>query len=154
MGGAADRVPERISQLIFLDAVIAEDGNAQFDHIPKDVVAKKMATAVEINGAKSFGALSAEFYGVTDPDDIAWVNRRVTPQPAKTYTTPIRLTHPVCNGLSSTYIVCSEPRLTALEHYYGRARQLGMTMMEIATGHDAMVTAPRELAEMLLTIAR
>jgi hypothetical protein len=32
-------------------------------------------------------------------------------------------------------------------------RQGGWNWQEIATGHDAMVTAPAELARMLLTIA-
>jgi hypothetical protein len=34
ISGVADRVPERISQLVYLDAFVPEDGQAVFDLIP------------------------------------------------------------------------------------------------------------------------
>ena len=52
-------------------------------------------------------------------------------------------------GLPATYIVCAKPFYAPLEAARQRARALGWSMPEIATGHDAMVTAPQALADML-----
>ncbi len=50
-----------------------------------------------------------ESFGVTAGKDIAWLTRRMTPHPVSTYTTPVRLDHPVGNGLTCTYIRCTQP---------------------------------------------
>jgi hypothetical protein len=36
---------------------------------------------------------ASDSYGVTDPDDLAWMRPRLTPHPWKTFEQPIRLTN-------------------------------------------------------------
>ncbi|MBV1798163.1 hypothetical protein [Siccirubricoccus sp. G192] len=82
-----------------------------------------------------------------------WVRRRLTPHPAGTYDSPLVLRHPVGNGLPRTYIACTDPWYGPLEWARDWVRaQPGWNWQEIATGHDAMVTAPGELARMLAAI--
>ena len=82
-----------------------------------------------------------------------WVRRRLTPHPAGTYESVLRLDHPVGNGRPCTYIACTAPIYGALEaSRQWVKRQPGWNWREIATGHDAMVTAPEELARMLAAI--
>lgn len=72
------------------------------------------------------------------------------PQPLAAFTQPVRLDHPA--PPNATYILCTQPgdfRDTA-----DRARQVpGWRYRELATGHDAMVTLPHGLADLLLEIA-
>jgi pimeloyl-ACP methyl ester carboxylesterase len=152
--GAADRDASRIGHLIYLDASIGRDGTAIFDNLPPEVVQEKLASAADLNGGKVMAPLDVVgFYGVTDPADAEWVGRRVTPQPAGTYTTPLSLSHPVGNGLPCTFIRCTDPALSSIEESYAYAREAGMPLHELKTGHDAMVTAPGELAALLIEIA-
>jgi hypothetical protein len=55
------------------------------------------------------------------------------------------------NGLRKTYIACTQPayRAAATDHQWTK-NQNDWQYLELATGHDAMVTSPDELAEMLL----
>jgi hypothetical protein len=81
------------------------------------------------------------------------VRRRRTPHPVGTYESPLRLSNPVGNGRPRTYIQCTDPVYAPLEPVRQRLkRRRGWQWQEIATGHDAMVTAPAELAQMLANI--
>jgi hypothetical protein len=63
------------------------------------------------------------------------------------------LENPVGNGLPRTYVACTAPAYGPLEASRRWVRrQNGWNWQEIATGHDAMVTAPAELSRMLLEI--
>ena len=64
------------------------------------------------------------------------------------------LADPVGNGRPRTYIACTAPVYGPLEaSRQWVKRQEGWNWQEIATGHDAMVTAPAELGRMLLAVA-
>jgi hypothetical protein len=82
-----------------------------------------------------------------------WVRRRLTPHPIGTYESPLRLDNPVGNGRPCTYVMCTNPVYGPLERSRLWAKeQKDWNWQEIATGHDAMVTAPAELARVLATI--
>ena len=82
-----------------------------------------------------------------------WVKRRLTPHPVSTYDSPIRIEYPVANGRPRTYIVCTNPVYGPLEATRQWVKkQENWQWQEIATGHDAMVVAPAELASMLAAI--
>jgi hypothetical protein len=48
---------------------------------------------------------------VVDPANAEWLRRRLTPLPLNCYQVPIRLEHPLGNGLSKTYIACTNSAL-------------------------------------------
>lgn len=54
---------------------------------------------------------------------------------------------------SNLNIYCKRPAYGLFESFAERARAEGWRYHEMATGHDAMVTQPRELAEILLKLA-
>jgi hypothetical protein len=63
------------------------------------------------------------------------------------------LANPVGNGRPRTYIQCTSPTYAPLERARQWVkRQQGWQWRDIATGHDAMVTEPAELARMLMNI--
>jgi hypothetical protein len=45
-----------------------------------------------------------------------------------------------------SYIACTDPGLPVLEASRARVRAAGWRFAELAAGHDAMVTHPREVA--------
>jgi len=151
--GAADRVPERIRHLVYLDSLIIEGGQSPFDTLPPTVVAARRAQITEQGQGVAVPPPPTTAFGVpADHPLAAWVKRRLTPHPAGTYESPLRLMHAVGNGRPATYITCVDPIYAPLEASREWVRRAGWPMLEIRTGHDAMITAPAELAAMLAAI--
>ncbi len=153
ISGVADRMPERIRRLVYLDATILENGQTPFSRLPKEVVSTRIRAAEESSGGLSVPTPPAAAFGVTDPAQAKWLQARLTPHPLSTFVSPLKLAHKVGNGLPATYIVCADPIYGPLQSSRDWLQKSGMTVREIKTGHDAMVTAPDVLTEMLIAEA-
>lgn len=151
--GVADRIPERVAQLVLLDTNVVVPGSSALDGLSPAIRHARLLAARESSGGVTFPVPPAESFGLTDPGDIAWLTRRMAPHPVATYTKPIHLDHPVGNGLPCTYIRCTQPYYPGVDAggAYAKSRQ-DWRYLEIATGHDAMVTAPGLLADILLDL--
>lgn len=149
--GVADRMPDRLRRLVFVDAALPEKGKSAMDLTLPELRAERLRLAQESSGGLSIPPPNAAAFGVTDAADAAWIERRLTPHPLATYMRPLALKHAIGNGVPASYIRCTDPAFanTASSAAFARA-QPGWTYLEIATGHDAMVSAPAELSRMLL----
>jgi hypothetical protein len=99
----------------------------------------------------SIPAPQASAFGIDDIADAAWLEARLTPHPLKTYTSAQSFRGEPGNGLPAEYILCNDPIYGPLQGARKRGRGLGWPVREIATGHDAMVTAPQALVDLLET---
>lgn len=151
--GAADKIPERIGRLIYLDGAIMEDGETWFGLLPPDIAASRKKAAEETTGGLSLPIAPVESFGVKEPDDVAFLERRLTPHPLATFSTPLRLAKPAGNDLPAHYITCTDPAYLPAKVALERARAKGWPVSEIETGHDAMVTAPQATADLLERLA-
>jgi pimeloyl-ACP methyl ester carboxylesterase len=149
ISGAADRTADRIRQLIYLDAIIQENGQSAFGQPPKELVEARTRAAQESSDGLSLPTPPASAFGITDVMQAAWVESRLTPHPFATYTSPLMLSKPVGNGLPASYVVCADPIYMPAEASRRWVKAHGWKMLEIAAGHDAMVIAPDLLAELL-----
>ena len=149
--GVAAREKSRLWQLIYLDAAIVEDGASWSSLSPPEVALARRKAAKESSGGLSIPAPEAAVFGLADRDDLEWVQRRLTPHPFAAYDQTLRWGGPVGNGLPKVYVDCIEPAYAGLaavkERYRGKP---GWTFVELKTGHDAMVSAPAETAQILL----
>jgi pimeloyl-ACP methyl ester carboxylesterase len=151
--GVADRVPERIAMLIYLDAAIMEDGETWFGLLPPDIAASRQKAAEESSGGLSLPIAPVDSFGVTKPDDVAFLQGRLTPHPLATFSTPLRLAGPAGNGLPARYITCTDPVYVPAKLMLERARDRGWPASELKAGHDAMVVAPDATADLLEKLA-
>lgn len=153
--GVADVIPDRLNRLFLLDGALAESGDAPFDGLPPEVVARRIEQAKASSEGLSVPAPPVESFGVSDPNDIAWVTRRLTPHPLRTYIEPLRLRKPLGNGLRCTYLCCTDPLYLPIAASRELAhRQRDWEWREIPTGHDAMITAPELVVAELLGLPR
>lgn len=154
ISGAADRVPKRIRHLVYLDSLVIQGGQSPFGILPDSVVAARRREVAEAGGGIAIPVPPTSAFGIPEGHALeGWVRRRLTPHPAATYESTLRLANPVGNGLPRTYIACTAPLYAPLEATRQWVRgQPGWEWRTIATGHDAMVTAPEELARMLAAI--
>lgn len=148
ISGVADRMPERLRRLVYLDALILEPGQSVFGLLPKDVVEARLKAA-EASGGLGIAPLPASAFGIVDAEQASFVQARLTPHPLGTYVSPLRLAHPVANGVPAVYVRCVAPAFASVQSSHDWARAHGMRTVEIATGHDAMITAPELLADVL-----
>lgn len=153
ISGVAEAMPERLRHLVYLDALIVQPGRAPFDGLPPEVVEARRRAAAESSGSLSLPPPSAAAFGVLDPADAAWVERRLTPHPLGTYESKLPIRGPVGNGLPRTYVDCTTPSYATLDGVKDWVRrQPGWGWREMATGHDAMVSAPDALARLLVEL--
>jgi pimeloyl-ACP methyl ester carboxylesterase len=155
ISAAADRMPERIRHLVYLDSRIPEAGKSAFDVQPDDIAAERRRQSQEFSNGLCVPPPSPEAFGVPKDHPLYdWVQRRLTPHPMGSMTSPFHMKHPVGNGVPTTYIACTDPLYPSLEssRQIAKARD-DWNWKEIATGHDAMVTAPHATAELLMEIA-
>ena len=149
LSGAAERVPGRIAELVYLDSMVIEGGMAPFDGLAPATVAERTRLAEETSGGLSIPPPPASAFGVIDPADAAWLEARMTPHPLSVYRSPLPIEGPPGNGLPARYITCTDPIYHPLESVRRWVARAGWPVEAIATGHDAMVTAPEALVDML-----
>ena len=152
ISGVADRMPERLKQLVYLDALVVQHGQSALSLFSADVQRERSRT-IDDEGLR-MAIPAPEKFGVTDPAQQAWLKRRLTPHPLKAYTEPLLLQHPLGNGLPKSYVAVTDPwypPLAALRDWV-RA-QPDWEWFEIAAGHDAMITSPDALSDLLPAIA-
>jgi len=157
--GVVDQVPERIAHLVYLDTFVPHDGEAMVDVSPR-LIRLLLRRQTRADGWR---VDSQGTYGVTTEPDRSWVLEKVTPQPLKTLEQPLHLKGPaIVSTKSRTYIECisggffSIPMQRLLAHIVApRAlppTEAGWRLRQLPTGHDAMITMPKELANFLLEV--
>ena len=92
-------------------------------------------------------------YGVTDPDDLAWMAERLTGHPWQCFAQKLELTNEAALwAIPQYHIVCTSTLATREPTLIARARAEGR-FWEIDTGHDLMITEPQAVADALLEVA-
>ena len=142
--GVAERVPERLARLVYLDAFVPGDGQALADLIPPDVL------EWFVERARTMGD------GWRIPHDPPDEDRR-TDFTLAALLQPLVVRSPEAAELPRAYVACLESRDVPLFAHFAdaaaRARREGWTYCELPTDHMPMETMPNELAETLLSFA-
>jgi pimeloyl-ACP methyl ester carboxylesterase len=160
--GVADRVPDRIGHLVYLEAAPFADGMAMTDLYDPEGLAALQRTVNDAGDGwrwpfPGFAALAkdASLRGL-DESDRALMKAKAVAQPWGTYTQPLRLQIDSAPAYQQVAIACDDmrrlvaagvPQIVALTsppwRYY-----------ELETGHWPMLSMPAELAEMLDRLVR
>lgn len=147
--GLADRMPERIARLVYLDAVVPLPGECWSSTHAEQTKAQRRES---IATTGSIPPADPALFGLTGAD-AEWVARRQTPQPGGVYDDPLQFDAARVAALPRTFIDCNAPALPTIAVMRERVRQQpGWQVLEIATGHDAMISAPQELQRALLSM--
>ena len=145
--GVADRAPERIRSLVYLDAFVPQNGQALMDLQPPGVAAAFPAEGWQVP------PLAPERQGMRDASEIAWFGERRDPQPRGCLTEPLALEHRYRGPRA--YIFCTGYSPTSFAPFAERARNDGAWRYhELATHHYPHVSMPRQTAELLIDIAK
>jgi pimeloyl-ACP methyl ester carboxylesterase len=148
--GAADVLPGRIAQLVYVDAMVPLPGEGWgAGHPPEIVAARQAAARAHGNALPPPDPID---FGI-DGDDRAWLLRRQVPHPFGMYRVPLHFDGERWARLPRCFIDCTRPAYPTIDAMRRRVReQAGWRIVGIATGHCPMVSAPRELLAHLLTL--
>ena len=152
ISGVADQCAARIARLVYLDAFVPENGETALDQW-LDRSWLKIPNMPSSPEGWYIPTPSPEAMGVTDAEDAAWLAARMVPHPVKTQTEKLLLVNQAAEGIPRTYILCSvnSPEMgQALDRI--KNHPLGQ-ILTLETGHDAMITAPKEVAALLIGLA-
>jgi len=151
VSSVANRVPERIGRLVFLDAMVPEDGETAADVMPFSQALIDQALASESGWrVPPLPETPAGLFGVTDPDDVAWLRGMLSDQPVLCLQQPAHLDNPAVRTIPRTHVHCTVGKPEGIER---RAVPASDEVFELATGHDCMITMPGELTALLLKLA-
>jgi pimeloyl-ACP methyl ester carboxylesterase len=136
--GVADKVSERITSLVYLDAFVPESGQSTQDLRPRD-----------LPSSVGVPPLTAEFFRVNERDRT-WVDRQCTPHPAASFREKLALTGAYRAVQRRHYIRATAYPSVPFDGYYERFKSdPGWVVHQVSCGHDVMVDMPDALAELL-----
>jgi len=150
--GVTAKVPEWLKLLVYLDAYVPADGQSESELWPAEMRAEIQADEAAGRGLRQ--PPTPAFVGIAEPELADWVKARITPHPLATYNQPVPAGNARSTALPRAYIHCTGGPTTPLfAPFAAKARAAGWEVHELATGHMAMLTAPREVAELLVDLA-
>lgn len=145
--GVAERMPEHINHLVYLDSAVPQGGQSWLDLLGPEMA----KTILEIARSQGDGWRIPLY-----PE-----SPRCRAHPAKPMTDRLEVNNPVAEEIPRTFIHCSDKSdegilslaWSAIDQAAEQAREKGWRYRELSAGHTPMQTMPRELADLLSEIA-
>lgn len=148
--GVADRMADRVRHVVYLDALIPENGERVFDILPAGMADGRRRTAVEQGGGVALPVPGADAFPIPAGPAKDWFMRRLRPHPIGTYESVVRLGKPAGAGLPVTYVSYTGPALASIEPSRQRARnKAGWRFLEMPVPHDVEIPNPEKVVELL-----
>jgi pimeloyl-ACP methyl ester carboxylesterase len=148
--GVAAAIPDRIARVVLVDGPVVVDGESGATSHPYGhlfVERRQVVDGVEIIPPTDGSSLGL------DDDDLAWVRRRLTPQPFKSVVQPIRLPANWGEGVDRVFVRCVRSDDDQPAPYVSRVTaEAGWSYREIRSGHDVMISHPEQFSELLLDV--
>jgi pimeloyl-ACP methyl ester carboxylesterase len=154
ISGVADRLPERIRALVYLDAFVLETGEHLGQHVPGPQY-QQMLEAVQVVGEGwKVPPIPAEVFNV-NATDREWVNRQCTMQPLDTFEQRIRLSGGAGKISNVTFILANGfVEGSPFPPFYEKAKARGWKTLTVPCGHDVMLDLPDELMRILVDVSK
>ncbi len=162
--GVADRVPDRISQLVYLDTGALPDGTVLIETFPPEARRHIEQRAEDLGDGWRFPmppqqelATFGSLEGLNDAD-LELLRSRAVDQPFATFTRPLRLQNPAREALPRVGILCSlsleevQAIIASGNPLFREMASPNWRFVELPTGHYPMFSRPHDLAAVLLDL--
>jgi pimeloyl-ACP methyl ester carboxylesterase len=164
ISGVADRAPELISRLVYVDTWPLPDGVAMIDMNPPE--ARKAQEQIAAHG-EGWRLPMPTWEELDEGNELSGLGEaerqlmreRAVDQPFGTTTQPVRLTNPAREAVPKIGIWCSltvedvQGMIVAYPEVCSELAKPGWQFIELPTGHWPMFSRPRDLAELLGRLA-
>jgi pimeloyl-ACP methyl ester carboxylesterase len=159
----AERVPERLAQLVYLDASVPADGQNDYniDFLTEETYNAAIAADIADGMAAGLPGFRVVIPGIEewirgslqDPAAADWVISKLMPQPLLTFLQPVRLGNPTAAELPRAFIASTEDPMAFSTQTVERVRtDPNWRVVELADNHLAPVNSPQMVAEALVSL--
>ncbi len=143
----AEAVTQRISQLVFIDAPVLEDGQSAIDVVPMEI-REKFGETPRNSLIPPTPLRPSQYFS---EDEVVWINQRLTPVPTNPSLKPIRIQRSA--NLPHQYVFCSEtPPFYPASYTRQKFDLEGIDYKLIEAPHDCIWTHADLIAKLLLQI--
>jgi pimeloyl-ACP methyl ester carboxylesterase len=158
ISGVAEKIPEKIRSLVYLDAFVPASGHSLFDMLPAEMQALMRDDARDNGEGYLMTPLPAGLFNV-NAKDAAWVDRLCVKHPLACFEQKLQLSDRIARVPKRTYILATgwgSPGSPLTESPFKPiAERLkndnnAWHILSVPCGHDVMVDMPGELAELLV----
>jgi pimeloyl-ACP methyl ester carboxylesterase len=149
--GVADRIANRITALVYVDAFVPESGQSLHDTLPDEQRDSQIKGALETGDGWKVPPIPVEVFNV-NVNDRAWVDGQRTPQSLATFQQPLQLTGAIEKIKNVTYILATGWDHSPFPQFYEKAQEKGWKTLTMACGHDVLLDKPQDLLEALLAV--
>ncbi len=154
ISGVAEKIPDRIRNLVFIDAVVPENGKCMNDYVFPGWKLIPVLLGVWLlgRGYKLTPPPPAWYFKVNKADQ-SMVNRLLTAHPFASLQEKITIGDNPDSVAGHTYIYATEFGFAPITEQYELAKtRRGWNLFEVKAGHDIMLDAPEELADILSSL--
>lgn len=150
--GVADQLSERIRARVYFDAFVPRDGQSTMDLTP-DWRKQEIIDLARTDGEGWYVPPHHAERWVSDPEDRAWLQSKVTAQPLKSLTDPVHLTGAV-SRVPGIYVLSAAFKPSPFWQFYEALQAApGWRLFQLPTLHDAMISMPDEVTAILQSAA-
>lgn len=160
--GAADRIPDRIARVVYVDAGPLPDGMSQLDVTPpetREAIEKQVASTgdgwrYEMPAWDMLDPDGSSRVGLSE-DDLRMLRERATAQPILTAAQSLQLSNPDSDALPKTAICATFPleqvqaMIDSGHPFFAKMSGPEWELIALPTGHWPMFSRPDDLAEVL-----
>jgi pimeloyl-ACP methyl ester carboxylesterase len=154
ISGVADRMPQKIHSLIYLDAALPENGKCMLDLVPPERRTTVERLAREQGEGYLVPASLVLDTGIADDTARAAYLARMSPHPLASLLQPVALQGRYLEVPNKVYVLASlKPTHRFLDYYEWASREPGWSARKIPSNHFPMTTMPDATADLLMEIA-
>jgi pimeloyl-ACP methyl ester carboxylesterase len=154
-GPLAELAEERLASVVYLGAFVTAPSQSLLDVEPPEVAERYRRQVAGEGDGWILPASDAflEQWGISDAAERRWIGARLTDFPFRCQTEPTRFDPGPLDRLRKIYVAHTDPPLPSLAPFAEAARAAGWETHELRCGHDMMLAAPAETAELIECIA-
>jgi pimeloyl-ACP methyl ester carboxylesterase len=164
MGGiaitqAAEEVPDRIATLVYVSALLPQDGQSLPELAERGFVAPSFVASTQVNASEGTVVISEDLlrdaaFGECEDEDFAFATSRLVRESLASGGVPVRITPGRAGRVPRVYIECLRDRVLPIDGQRAMQQAVGCErILTIDTDHSPFLSRPRELADHLLSLA-
>ncbi len=151
IASVASQIPDRIKQLIYIDALIPQTGDSLLSLVDTEL-AKYFIDSANSQGdgwlIPAFLISENEY----SKENVSWCNSMVTEQSLKSFSDKISVNEEIHSQINSSYIYCTKSSYPMTKFLLiAKAKNFACYHFEI--DHLPMISAPKDLSDLILTVA-
>jgi pimeloyl-ACP methyl ester carboxylesterase len=162
MGGVvitqtAEYRPEKINKLVYVTAILLQNGEFLLQHAEQDTEALVLPNLV-MSEDQSYATLKQDalkeiFYADCSDEDVAFAKARLVAQAAAPFATPVSTTEEKFGRVPRAYIACLRDRAISpsLQEKFYKALPCEK-VISMDSSHSPFFSAPKELANHILSV--